>query len=68
MMKEVILPHVIQRHISLNLQLKNIRSINSEWNKKHEIFLELVNRNSMKLVESVKIEEIKQSYSTREEE
>ena len=57
MMNQVILPNVINKHIAHNLELNNIRCIDSEWNKKYKTFLELVDRNSMEIVESVKIED-----------
>lgn len=56
MMEHVLLPNVIIKHITQNLELSKIKCIDSLWNKRYKTFIELVERNSMKIVESVKIE------------
>lgn len=56
-MKHVILPKVIENHISNNIKLNTISSIKIQWNKKFNSFLNLVEKNSLDVVDYVNIED-----------
>lgn len=51
------LPVVIKKHIGKNIELSEIDSIDSQWQKKYKLYLEIVEKNSMYIVDDIRIED-----------